>query len=226
MQNETLNMVLPPRNFSKFFLSTGIHTSNKYDVLLTPSAHMLKVFEKAGFNPTKLNEILTYTLTNVTIPNGAINTTPVRTYGENFEMPYSKSYDSSNFTHYLDNNGEIHRLYNIWMKEIYDPYTRTVGYNSNYACDIKIMLYRRANHKEIGYIHNPNVQVAHEPFIEVTMEKAYPKSMNPFSMQGLSGNAPTQFDVTMVCRRIFAKYRDNPIRTYADQNRTQPKRNI
>ena len=211
MYEESSNLYgwIEPPKFKDFFDKVGIHTTNKYDVKLSLSPHMSKVFINSGFMWHEINDLVSFTLTNVTIPNGAINTTAVRTYGENFEMPYSKSYDTSNFTHYLDNNGKIHKFYNVWMREIYDPYTRTVGYNSNYACDISLLLYRRV--RIMG-------EFKHEPFIEITMEKAYPKSVNPFSMQGLSGNAPTQFDVTMVCRRIFANYRDTPIRSYANQN--------
>ena len=207
--NDSLYGWIVPPNFKAFFNATGIHTTNKYDVRLKLSPHMNTIFTREKFTPHEINDIISFTLTNVTIPNGAINTTAIRTYGENFEMPYSKSYDRSNGTDYLDNNGRIHKLYNIWMKEIYNPYTRTVGYNSDYACDISLLLYRR--------VHRGGMYV-HEPFIEITMEKAYPKAMNPFSMQGLSSNAPTQFDVTMVCRRIFAKYRATPINDYANQN--------
>ena len=198
-----------PRNFGNFFNKVGIHTANKYDARIKLSPHMNSVFHNNGFTAQEIDELVSLTLVNVTIPNGAINTTAIRTYGENFEVPYSKSYDTSNFTHYLDNNGRIHRFYNAWMREIYDPYKRTVGYMTDYACDIMITLYRRVER---------NGESVNEPFIEIDMEKAFPKSVNPFSMSGLSGNTPTQFDVTIVCRRIFTKYREDPIRNYADKN--------
>ena len=192
-----------PHDFGGFFNSVGIHTANKYDVMICPTTRMSKVWAGLNYNQDTIQKYFNLTLVDLTIPNGAIATTAVRSYGEAVEMPYSKSYDSANFTHYLDNNGIVHELYTAWMNEVFDPYTRTMGYYTDYACKIEIKMYRRMRGDNGFY---------NEPFVVVTLEDAYPKAINPFSMQGLSGNAPTQFDVTMTCRRILTKYIPKPIR--------------
>lgn len=201
------------RNFGGFFNSTGIHTANKYEISVVAREPVTSAWSNLGITPNVIDDTFNYTLVNLTIPNGAISTTPVRSYGEAIEMPYGKTYDTANLTHYLDNNGVIHSLYTTWMNCVFDPNTRTLGYYNDYVATIYIKLYRRIRiGDKVGHFTYKN-----EPFVLVTLHDAYPKAINPFSMQGLSGNAPTQFDVNITCRRITTDYNPQTIKN-ANEN--------
>lgn len=177
------------------FNAYGIHRANKYDLSFNlPSMVLQRATTEMTTNITELNKMLSTHCTNVIVPQGNISTTQVRVMGEARSVPYDKIYDTATFTFYMDNNGIVHKLFSIWMSCIFDPNTRLYNYYDDFVSqNIDIRL---TNNETV----NGSDPIA---FKTVRLLEAYPSTIAPIQLTGLTGAQPTQFDVTMVCRRAL-----------------------
>lgn len=176
----------------------GIHKSNHYRLFIQPPKKVLeRLSKKYGYSPNEIVNALDNLCINFNLPNGTLSTAGVRTMGEVREMPYDKIYDQASFTFYLDANGMSYKIFREWMNTVYDPSTKIYGYYSDYVSNIGVVLY------EHGY---SNGTVVGQGVMSTELREAYPTTISPITLTGLSGNTPTQFDVTFRIKEV----RDNP----------------
>lgn len=137
-------------------------------------------------------------------PNlGTIQTTQVKTYGEHYEMPYTKSYNNLTASFYLDNDGIMYQIFSVWMECIFNTKTRTIGYLEDYAGTLSLTL-RRPSRPEDLPSSSLTPQLTNTETV-IVYESIYPKEISPLPLSGMVGQTPTQFDVTFAYRRAYVK---------------------
>lgn len=174
------------------FDTMGVHRANKYDLVFNlPDAVAAKCRNSMSIDISTLNNVMSTHCTNVIVPQGNISTTGVRTMGEVRNVAYDKIYDTATFTFYMDNNGIIHKAFTLWQSGVFDPVTRQYGYYDDFvsnAIDVRL-----TNNEQISGGDN-------FVFKTIRLKEAYPITIAPIQLTGLSGAQPTQFDVTFMCR--------------------------
>ena len=95
-----------------------------------------------------------------------------------------------------DANGMTYKIFREWMNTVYDPNTKIYGYYSDYVSNIGIVLYEHGH---------SNGTIVGQGVLSVELREAYPTTVSPITLTGLSGNTPTQFDVTFRIKEV----RDN-----------------
>ena len=187
---------LSPENAPKpdaIFNQLGVHRTNRYEIQFSLPDHATKMaLAYTQTNLSELNTILGVMCTNLNAPQGNISTTQVRTMGEARNVPYDKIYDSATFTFYMDAGGIVHRFFSSWMSCVFDPVTRCYGYAEDYIGEATIRLTR----SELG---DNEFFDSHKSFQTFKLYECFPTSITAIPLTGLSGNQPTQFDVTMSC---------------------------
>lgn len=174
------------------FDAMGVHRTNKYDLVFNlPDAVASKCRASMSIDLSELNRILSAHCTNVIVPQGNVSTTGVRTMGEIRNVPYDKIYDTATFTFYMDNNGIIHKTFTLWQSAVFNPVTRQFGYYDDFV----------SNNIDVKLTNNEMISGGDNfVFKTVRLKEAYPVTIAPLQLTGLSGAQPTQFDVTFMCR--------------------------
>lgn len=193
--------------FKNVLNSKGFHQINCYDLELSLPRNMSNIASKLGVKPRDLMDLFSVCCYQVQPTVGTIQTATVRTYGEPYEMPSGKTYESINLGFYYDNGGVLYRFLNEWYNSIFNPETRTMGYLEDYAGTLTIDFTKRgakdseALESFFGFLLVEGDNVVNK--VEYT--DFFPKSISAIPLNGMSNNAPTQFDVTFNYRRAFVK---------------------
>jgi hypothetical protein len=197
-------------DFKSLVSFSGIHQTNFYDaIMIFPSTSdfdaRIKSFGWLG-GTTDASRHFTKLCYQVNASLGSIQTAQVRTYGEHYEMPYTKSYGNIMASFYLDNDCLMYKIFNVWMECIYNTKTRTVGYLDDYAGTLYLTLRRPARPT---HLRPTLVSFLTEPPSDneavIVYDYIYPKEISPLPLNGMSGQTATQFDVTFAYRRSYVE---------------------
>ena len=195
------------KTFKNILNSKGFHQANCYDVELSLPRNMGEIASKIGAKPRDLMDLFSVCCYQVQPAVGTLQTATVRTYGEPYEMPSGKTYESLNLGFYYDNGGLLYRFLNEWYNSIFNPETRTMGYLEDYAGTLTIDFTKRgATDNEslesfFGFLLTKGENIVNK--IEYT--DFFPKAISAVPLNGLSGNTLTMFDVSFNYRRAFLK---------------------
>jgi hypothetical protein len=74
------------------------------------------------------------------MPGINIMTQEMRTFGEITEVPYGVTYPPITLSMLVDNNDSVREFFNLWVGEIYDKNSRTMGYYSDYSKTVRVSL--------------------------------------------------------------------------------------
>lgn len=74
----------------------------------------------------------------VQLPGTNFNTADMRTFGETRKAPYERLYDDVNMSFYVDKEMKNKLMFDYWLNQIQDPWTRNFNYYDDYVTDIVI----------------------------------------------------------------------------------------
>lgn len=102
-----------------------------------------------------------------TIPGLTYSTNPVRTYGEQREVPYERLYGNANMSLYIDGAFYVKSFFDDWMDSIQDKETRDFKYASGYMLEtIPVEVY----------------DMAESPRYRVILHRCFPKSIGQIQL--------------------------------------------
>lgn len=119
------------------------------------------------------------------IPGVNINTFEHRDYGLTHNIAYGKLYAEANFGLIMSADYREMRHFDEWMKFIYKDDTNNVAYYNDYIADITIKTFN-----EVG-----------DESLVITLEEAYPKTINPIALSWEERDSFSRADVTMVYKK-------------------------
>lgn len=97
----------------------------------------------------------------VQLPGTNYNTSDMRTFGEIRKAPYERLYEDINMSFYVDKEMKNKILFDYWLNQIQDPWTRNFNYYDDYVTDIVIEVQDLKDQSRYG----------------VKLYEAYPKSV-------------------------------------------------
>lgn len=74
----------------------------------------------------------------VQIPGTNFNTSDMRTFGEIRKAPYERLYEDINMSFYVDKEMKNKVMFDYWLNQIQNPWTRNFNYYDDYVTDIVI----------------------------------------------------------------------------------------
>lgn len=86
----------------------------------------------------------------VQIPGTNFNTADMRTFGEIRKAPYERLYEDVNMSFYVDKEMKNKLIFDYWLNQIQDPWTRSFNYYDNYVTDIVIEVQDLKNQSRYG----------------------------------------------------------------------------
>lgn len=193
------------KTFKNVLNQKGFHQINCYDIELALPRNARRIASKIGSTPRELMDLFSVCCYRLEPSVGTIQMATVRTYGEPYEMPSGKTYESINMGFYYDNGGVLYRFLNEWYNSIFNPYNRTLGYLEDYAGTLTVDFTKRgakdseALESFFGFLLYKGENVVNQ----IKYTDFFPKSISAIPLNGMSNNAPTQFDVTFNYRRAF-----------------------
>lgn len=78
---------------------------------------------------------------SATLPGINISTSPVRSFGEQREIPYEKIYDPLSLTFYVDGEMIVKRLFDAWVSLVQGG-DRLFNYPKDYSSEMKVHVYK------------------------------------------------------------------------------------
>lgn len=102
----------------------------------------------------------------VQIPGTNYNTSDMRTFGEVRKAPYERLYEDINMSFYVDKEMKNKILFDYWLNQIQDPWTRTFNYYDDYVTDIVIEVQDLKDQSRYG----------------IKLYEAYPKSIGAIQL--------------------------------------------
>lgn len=84
------------------------------------------------------NQLVHLYCEQATLPGITIASQPTRTYGEQREVVYDRTFDTINLNFIVDRQYKVKEYFDLWVDKIIDPTTRLVGYHNEYARNMKI----------------------------------------------------------------------------------------
>ena len=73
------------------------------------------------------------------LPGMSFASQPVRTYGEQREVVYDRTFESVTLTFLVDRQYKVKEYFDKWMDKVVDPNTRLVGFYDEYVKDMTIV---------------------------------------------------------------------------------------
>lgn len=104
---------------------------------------------------------------STSLPGMNLITTPHRVYGESREMPYERGFEPVTMSFYVDGDMMVKKMFDSWMTNIVDPFTRQLNYYKSYIRDINITVY--------------DVDEKFAPYT-LTLYEAYPKTIGTIQL--------------------------------------------
>lgn len=97
----------------------------------------------------------------VQLPGTNYNTADMRTFGETRKAPYERLYEDINMSFYVDKEMKNKIMFDYWLNQIQDPWTRNFNYYDDYVTDIVIEVQDLKDQSRYG----------------IKLYEAYPKSI-------------------------------------------------
>lgn len=104
------------------------------------------------------------------LPGMTIASQANRTFGEQREIVYDRTFDTINLNFILDKEFKVKSYFDLWMDKIINPKSRLVGYYNNYATTISI----KALNTQDSMMY------------ETTLYEAYPKTIGAITLDSNS----------------------------------------
>lgn len=156
------------QNFISHIRETGLPTAS----------HYLVEFNKGE------EESVQMLVDQVNFPGVNIMTTEMRTFGEITESAYGVNYNPVTISVLIDNKGNALKFFHDWADQVYNRYTRFVGYRADYAADMTIKMLDRKD----GIIY------------KLILQGAYPKTISDIQMDATSHDV-MRLNVTFIYNR-------------------------
>ena len=102
----------------------------------------------------------------VQLPGTNFNTNETRTFGEIRKAPYERLYEDINMSFYVDKEMKNKVMFDYWLNQIQDPWTRNFNYYNDYVTDIVIEVQDLKDRSRYG----------------VKLFEAYPKSIGAIQL--------------------------------------------
>lgn len=102
----------------------------------------------------------------VQIPGTNYNTSDMRTFGEVRKAPYERLYEDINMSFYVDKEMKNKIMFDYWLNQIQNPWTRTFNYYDDYVTDIVIEVQDLKDQSRYG----------------IKLYEAYPKSIGAIQL--------------------------------------------
>ena len=77
---------------------------------------------------------------SISLPSINISSMPIRTFGEQREIPYDRTFEPLNAVFYVDRKMVVKDFFDLWMSSIYNPIDRTLNYYEQYTTDMTIFV--------------------------------------------------------------------------------------
>lgn len=103
---------------------------------------------------------------SITMPSINIATVPMRTFGEQREMPYDRNFENVTATFYVDTNMSVKSFFDTWVNSVINPYSRTTSYYEDYTTDLLITV----------------LNVQDRKVYQVGLYEVYPKSVGQIQL--------------------------------------------
>lgn len=134
------------------------------------SNRFLVTINNPAVNDTDVGRLTSLYCEQTSLPGLTIASQPVRTFGEQREVVYDRTFDTINLNFILDRQFKVKSYFDAWMNRIIDPNSRLVGYYSSYATEIRI----RA------------LDVQSSAMYETILYEAYPKTIGAVALDSNS----------------------------------------
>ena len=112
------------------FISTiktqGTARLNRFSVLISNPA------------TSSYNDLVQLYCEQAALPSISFASQPTRTYGEQREVVYDRTFEALTLTFIVDRQYKVKEYFDAWIDKIVDPTTRNVGYYDQYVRNIKI----------------------------------------------------------------------------------------
>jgi hypothetical protein len=140
----------------------GLARQNSFSINITPPQGMSSMYREIG--------IVHMFCEQAVLPGIAMSTQVVKTYGENREIVFDRTFENVTLTFLVDSKMLVKKFFDEWVDIIIDPITRLAGYYDQYATKINILT------------HN----VADDITYECELREAYPKSIQVINLDSNS----------------------------------------
>ncbi len=141
------------------------------------------------------------------LPGVNIDTVPVRSFGETYQMPNDKTYGTMSSTFYVDNHFLVKKMFDVWTNKIMNRESRTFEFYDNYTTQVSITVFDK-----YGY-----------PHYEMTLEDAYPKSISDIQLSQ-DNHDFMKVDITWSYRRWTAGLLTHSVHPDADDSAVKEER--
>lgn len=142
------------RDFISEIKKDGLARQNRFSVTITPPVSMN---DSSG----QALQLVQLFCEQASLPGVSYASQPVKSYGEDREVVYDRTYEDVALTFLVDRRMMVKAFFDEWSNKIIDPYTRLVGFYQDYAKDIII---------RVQDLQNQDVYVS-------TLYEAYPKTV-------------------------------------------------
>lgn len=195
----------PINEFISTIKQVGLAKHNNFTFTFAPPIKTETTYGGGGVDTRMLNLFCA----SCQLPGLNIATTPIRTIGEQFEMPNDKIYDPIQTTFYVDTAMHVKKVFDDWASLIQDPITREFSFLNQYAKQVIIHIYDNRG----------------RPHMEVELEDAYPKTIGSIQLSH-DNREFMRLDVTWVYRRWVSRLIPQDIHSNNGQVGTQRTPNI
>lgn len=170
----------------------GLAKGNRFNVMFTPPMQTLLNFDgdrvitnliTGNFNARSLindPREISILCDSVSIPGKQISTLDYQSVKYSVKIPYGTLHDDINLTFLLTNDYYMKTVFDAWINSIVDSKTNQVAYKNDITCDVTI---QQLDEKDI-------------PIYGVTLENAFPTTMNEISLSNENTDAIQKLSVS------------------------------
>lgn len=105
--------------------SDGLARQNRF--FITIALPKFAADKAAKYNGNGLRDIHLL-CKSVNVPGVNVSTNPIRMTGEQFEVPYDRTFSAATFTFYVDRAMIVREFFDDWVTTVQDHQTRTIGW--------------------------------------------------------------------------------------------------
>lgn len=137
----------------------------------TDNAARLNRFSVMINNPAMgSNELVYLYCEQAVLPGITLASQPIRTYGEQREVVYDRTFDTINLNFIVDRQYKVKEYFDFWIDKIINPSNRLVGFYNEYAQNMKITA----------------LDIKDDAMYETEIFEAYPKTIGAISLDNNS----------------------------------------
>ena len=140
--------------------STGLAKTNRYRVTIATPA-LMTGFMNSG-------RLITLFCESTSLPGQVVATTEQRIMGETREFPYSKMFDNTSMSFYIDNNFEVKGFFDNWLNSVSNTQNKITSYYKDYIAPTVLIEVLPMDSEVSTY--------------SITLHEAYPKGISPIQL--------------------------------------------